>query len=110
MWYVLSLETGDLSFWQVKFSFFTKINFLAIFAFILIYLFSIVGFLFFQDQCEVEIDLSNGESVVENHCETLLMSIITTFNEGLRNGGGIGDFLRHLSKDHDQVSKGAIIG
>ena len=78
------------------------LTFLAIFAFILIYLFSIVGFLFFQDQCEVEIDL-NGESVVENHCETLLMSIITTFNEGLRNGGGIGDFLRHLSKDHDQV-------
>ena len=77
-------------------------NFLAIFAFILIYLFSIVGFLFFQDQCEVEIDI-NGDTIVENHCETLLMSIITTFNEGLRNGGGIGDFLRHLSKDHDQV-------
>ena len=77
-------------------------TFLAIFAFILIYLFSIVGFLFFQDQCEVEIDI-NGDTIVENHCETLLMSIITTFNEGLRNGGGIGDFLRHLSKDHDQV-------
>ena len=90
--------TGKISFF-IK----NKNSYSAIFAFILIYLFSIVGFLFFQDQCEVEIKINDDESVVENHCETLLMSIITTFNEGLRNGGGIGDFLRHLSKDHDQV-------
>jgi len=43
------------------------------------------------------------DTVEENHCETLLMSIITTFDQGLRNGGGIGDFLKRVSKDHPQV-------
>ena len=38
------------------------------------------------------------EEVEENHCETLLMCIITTLNEGLRNGGGIGDILRKPSQ------------
>ena len=77
------------------------------FAAILIYLFSIIGFLFFQDQCEVEIDIKiNGtvETVIENHCETLRMALATTLNEGLRNGGGIGDFLRPLSQNHPQVN------
>jgi len=77
----------------------------AMFAAILIYLFSIIGFLFFQDQCEVEIDIKiNGtvETVIANHCETLRMALATTLNEGLRNGGGIGDFLRPLSQNHPQ--------
>uniref|UniRef100_H2YYU6 Inositol 1,4,5-trisphosphate receptor n=1 Tax=Ciona savignyi TaxID=51511 RepID=H2YYU6_CIOSA len=39
-----------------------------------------------------------GDSVEENHCESLLMCIITTLNEGLRNGGGIGDILRKPSQ------------
>ena len=33
----------------------------------------------------------------EHRCETLIMCFITTFNEGLRNGGGIGDILRKPS-------------
>ena len=76
------------------------------FASILIYLFAIIIFLFFQEQCIKEIeDLSNdGEAIVENHCETLILAIITTFNEGLRNGGGIGDYLIPLSQHHDQVN------
>ena len=78
------------------------------FASILIYLFAIIIFLFFQEQCIKEIeDLSNdGEPIVENHCETLILAIITTFNEGLRNGGGIGDYLIPLSQHHDQVNHG----
>jgi len=33
----------------------------------------------------------------ERHCDSLVMCIITTLNEGLRNGGGIGDVLRKPS-------------
>ena len=83
---------------------------IAMFASILIYLFAIIIFLFFQEQCIKEIeDLSNdGEPIVENHCETLILAIITTFNEGLRNGGGIGDYLIPLSQHHDQVNQDRI--
>ena len=34
------------------------------------------------------------ETVKERSCDTLWMCIITTLNQGLRNGGGIGDVLR----------------
>jgi inositol 1,4,5-triphosphate receptor type 1 len=97
----------------------------AMFASILVYLFSIIGYLFFNDQCIVEIETTRRftemvnetvdgfvhqvprvieeiETIEENHCETLLMSIITTFDQGLRNGGGIGDFLKRISKDDPQ--------
>lgn len=33
----------------------------------------------------------------ERACDTLIMCIITTLNQGLRNGGGIGDVLRRPS-------------
>ena len=33
----------------------------------------------------------------ERHCDSLIMCILTTLNEGLRNGGGIGDVLRKPS-------------
>uniref|UniRef100_H2YYU5 Inositol 1,4,5-trisphosphate receptor n=1 Tax=Ciona savignyi TaxID=51511 RepID=H2YYU5_CIOSA len=117
----------------------------AMLALILVYLFSIVGYLFLKQDFKVSLDkelrntqvcrqddgscnstgialpdvvrlsLSNhfnlrsngaqvsylcdgGDSVEENHCESLLMCIITTLNEGLRNGGGIGDILRKPSQ------------
>lgn len=38
----------------------------------------------------------NDESK-ERHCDSLIMCIVTTLNEGLRNGGGIGDVLRKPS-------------
>jgi len=38
----------------------------------------------------------NGEGK-ERHCDSLIMCIVTTLNEGLRNGGGIGDVLRKPS-------------
>ena len=88
----------------------------AIFAVIIIYLFSICGFLFLQDDFIMEIESkipseksnfhfsnysSNGlqdtSSDKERACDTLIMCIITTLNNGLRNGGGIGDVLRKPS-------------
>jgi len=38
-------------------------------------------------------DDNDGE-VKERACDSLLMCIVTTMNQGLRNGGGIGDILR----------------
>uniref|UniRef100_A0A672J749 Inositol 1,4,5-trisphosphate receptor n=1 Tax=Salarias fasciatus TaxID=181472 RepID=A0A672J749_SALFA len=38
------------------------------------------------------------EKGIERVCDTLLMCIITVLNQGLRNGGGVGDFLRRPSK------------
>jgi len=49
-------------------------------------------------------DECDGDEQVENHCETLLMCIITTLNEGLRNGGGIGDILRKPSQSVSVIS------
>jgi inositol 1,4,5-triphosphate receptor type 1 len=37
------------------------------------------------------------EEVKERACDSLLMCIVTTLNQGLRNGGGIGDVLRSPS-------------
>lgn len=34
---------------------------------------------------------------LERSCDTLIMCILTTLNNGLRNGGGIGDVLRKPS-------------
>lgn len=36
----------------------------------------------------------DGEDSKERACDSLIMCIITTMNQGLRNGGGIGDILR----------------
>lgn len=35
----------------------------------------------------------DGE-IKERSCDSLVMCIVTTLNQGLRNGGGIGDILR----------------
>ncbi len=43
--------------------------------------------------------VEESEETKEYVCDTLLMCIITTLNQGLRNGGGIGDVLRSPSKD-----------
>ncbi|XP_053575682.1 inositol 1,4,5-trisphosphate receptor type 2 [Bombina bombina] len=110
----------------------------AVLALILVYLFSIIGFLFLKDDFIMEVDrlknrtpdLDTGEirtssltammsschkencsttvSVtdedsnedgIERACDTLLMCIVTVLNQGLRNGGGVGDVLRKPSKD-----------
>jgi hypothetical protein len=36
----------------------------------------------------------SGDEVKERACDSLVMCIVTTMNQGLRNGGGIGDILR----------------
>lgn len=38
--------------------------------------------------------VSVGGELRERSCDSLLMCILTTLNQGLRNGGGIGDILR----------------
>uniref|UniRef100_A0A8B9SRA6 Inositol 1,4,5-trisphosphate receptor n=1 Tax=Anas platyrhynchos TaxID=8839 RepID=A0A8B9SRA6_ANAPL len=104
----------------------------AVLALILVYLFSIIGFLFLKDDFIMEVDrlkirapvagtpevaafdvdsLISGDEMgivviyieeedgIERTCDTLLMCIVTVLNQGLRNGGGVGDVLRKPSKD-----------
>nr|XP_056703464.1 inositol 1,4,5-trisphosphate receptor type 2 [Euleptes europaea] len=112
----------------------------AVLALILVYLFSIVGFLFLKDDFIMEVErlknrtpvadagtvptttltammetcakdncttsipaIKSGEDDdedgIERTCDTLLMCIVTVLNQGLRNGGGVGDVLRKPSKD-----------
>ncbi|KAI5732226.1 hypothetical protein M8J77_023640 [Diaphorina citri] len=111
----------------------------AVLALILVYMFSIIGYMFFKDDFLVSIDeeiqvletvpqdvaekriwnetcskddefckksipvnryseeikfVSVEGDVKERACDSLIMCIVTTLNQGLRNGGGIGDILR----------------
>lgn len=36
----------------------------------------------------------SDDEIKERACDSLIMCIVTTLNQGLRNGGGIGDILR----------------
>ena len=112
-----------------------SIIFTFILAVILVYFFSIVGFMFLQGiiisslkilhraltvtitsddflidtspvfpsrYCDAETmcpAVVEHETVKERSCDTLWMCIITTLNQGLRNGGGIGDVLRPPSSN-----------
>ncbi|XP_076620274.1 inositol 1,4,5-trisphosphate receptor-like isoform X5 [Colletes latitarsis] len=111
----------------------------AVLALILVYMFSIIGFMFFKDDFLVTVDedvmssytegntgtcniaenekcdatetvsrysreandkdsqsevINIGGDLKERACDSLVMCIVTTLNQGLRNGGGIGDILR----------------
>ncbi|XP_058178400.1 inositol 1,4,5-trisphosphate receptor [Anopheles ziemanni] len=112
----------------------------AVLALILVYMFSIIGYMFFRDDFLVPVDeeytppsvaspvdagaMDCGEggdaaSTLASHmainqmaeaadgadgemkergCDSMIMCIITTMNQGLRNGGGIGDILRAPSR------------
>lgn len=48
------------------------------------------------EYCEL---IDEGEEAKERACDSLRMCIITTLNQGLRNGGGIGDILRAPSSE-----------
>lgn len=48
------------------------------------------------EYCEL---VDPGEEAKERACDSLRMCIITTLNQGLRNGGGIGDILRAPSSE-----------
>ncbi|KAL1493193.1 hypothetical protein ABEB36_011294 [Hypothenemus hampei] len=100
----------------------------AVLALILVYMFSIIGYMFFRDDFIVSVkkkddetcetisqmtgkhykeDATNdycelvdpGEEKKERACDSLRMCIVTTLNQGLRNGGGIGDILRAPSSE-----------
>uniref|UniRef100_A0A6Q2XSB7 Inositol 1,4,5-trisphosphate receptor n=1 Tax=Esox lucius TaxID=8010 RepID=A0A6Q2XSB7_ESOLU len=93
----------------------------AVLALILVYLFSIVGYIFFKDDFILEVDrISNDtlgrakedtccpslsdleedmEDGKERTCDSLLMCIVTVLSHGLRSGGGVGDVLRKPSKE-----------
>ncbi|XP_060931821.1 inositol 1,4,5-trisphosphate receptor type 2 isoform X2 [Limanda limanda] len=74
----------------------------AVLAIFLVYFFSIIGFLFLKDDFRMEVDrlpATGDDDGIERVCDTLLMCIITVLNQGLRNGGGVGDILRRPSKE-----------
>uniref|UniRef100_A0A8C5HCT9 Inositol 1,4,5-trisphosphate receptor n=1 Tax=Gouania willdenowi TaxID=441366 RepID=A0A8C5HCT9_GOUWI len=101
----------------------------AVLALILVYLFSIVGYIFFKDDFILEVDrIPNTtltlrsvmtvstdikqckkstlhiqdyleDSDMERTCDSLLMCIVTVLSHGLRSGGGVGDVLRKPSKE-----------
>ncbi|KAM7396526.1 hypothetical protein PAMP_019560 [Pampus punctatissimus] len=54
-----------------------------------------------KDNCPVSSPKSvpDEDDGIERVCDTLLMCIITVLNQGLRNGGGVGDILRRPSKE-----------
>ncbi|EGD76540.1 type I inositol triphosphate receptor [Salpingoeca rosetta] len=80
----------------------------SMFALILVYIFSIIGYMYFKDDfinyvdepMEELSDSVEDDKDRERACETLLSCIIVTLNQGLRNGGGVGDVLRRPSQ-HD---------
>lgn len=43
---------------------------------------------------EPKSEVAAPEEMKERACDSLIMCIVTTLNQGLRNGGGIGDILR----------------
>lgn len=51
-----------------------------------------------SQESQTEVGESGGERK-ERSCDSLVMCIITTLNQGLRNGGGIGDILRAPSSN-----------
>uniref|UniRef100_A0A665X7H9 Inositol 1,4,5-trisphosphate receptor n=1 Tax=Echeneis naucrates TaxID=173247 RepID=A0A665X7H9_ECHNA len=87
----------------------------AVLALILVYLFSIVGYIFFKDDFILECfqmfvndvlstssdigEDSEDDSDMERTCDSLLMCIVTVLSHGLRSGGGVGDVLRKPSKE-----------
>uniref|UniRef100_A0A3Q2YF96 Ion transport domain-containing protein n=1 Tax=Hippocampus comes TaxID=109280 RepID=A0A3Q2YF96_HIPCM len=85
----------------------------AVLALILVYLFSIVGYIFFKDDFILEVDRIPNTTLsedslktllgtapdMERTCDSLLMCIVTVLSHGLRSGGGVGDVLRKPSKE-----------
>lgn len=62
---------------------------------IMIYLFSILGFLLFPSEFNPDADASDGgQSSSESNCETLLHCFVYIFSQGLRAGGGVADVMQ----------------
>ncbi|XP_056606946.1 inositol 1,4,5-trisphosphate receptor type 1 isoform X4 [Triplophysa dalaica] len=97
----------------------------AVLGLILVYLFSIVGYMFFKDDFILEVNripnntlegvhlaegfcsgkngsclsVDDDEDDAERACDSLWMCMITVLSHGLRSGGGVGDVLRKPSKE-----------
>uniref|UniRef100_A0A8C1LTY9 Inositol 1,4,5-trisphosphate receptor n=1 Tax=Cyprinus carpio TaxID=7962 RepID=A0A8C1LTY9_CYPCA len=95
----------------------------AVLALILVYLFSIVGYIIFKDDFILTVDRISNKTLGEKNrwmllknltrvqstavviedkertCDSLLMCIVTVLSHGLRSGGGVGDVLRKPSKE-----------
>lgn len=116
----------------------------AVLAMILVYMFSLIGYMFFKEDFIVSVNIKTGKTLLilsfqsflifspieedcetiskqtghhyiedggyckqiddgeekkERACDSLIMCIVTTLNQGLRNGGGIGDILRAPSSE-----------
>uniref|UniRef100_A0A672PJA4 Inositol 1,4,5-trisphosphate receptor n=1 Tax=Sinocyclocheilus grahami TaxID=75366 RepID=A0A672PJA4_SINGR len=99
----------------------------AVLALILVYLFSIVGYIIFKDDFILTVDRIPNKTLGEKNrwmllkflagavcrkgencstetdkertCDSLLMCIVTVLSHGLRSGGGVGDVLRKPSKE-----------
>uniref|UniRef100_A0A672PV23 Inositol 1,4,5-trisphosphate receptor n=1 Tax=Sinocyclocheilus grahami TaxID=75366 RepID=A0A672PV23_SINGR len=94
----------------------------AVLALILVYLFSIVGYIIFKDDFILTVDRIPNKTLgkhlstnaifalrfacitterfdKERTCDSLLMCIVTVLSHGLRSGGGVGDVLRKPSKE-----------
>ncbi|KAA0713050.1 Inositol 1,4,5-trisphosphate receptor type 1 IP3 receptor isoform 1 [Triplophysa tibetana] len=73
----------------------------AVLGLILVYLFSIVGYMFFKDDFILEVNRipNNTLDDEERACDSLWMCMITVLSHGLRSGGGVGDVLRKPSKE-----------
>eukprot|EP00796_Vickermania_ingenoplastis_P009853 gene9853-6925_t len=61
---------------------------------IILYLFSIVGFLAFSGEFNPDDDTPTPADDAENNCQTLLRCFVYIFSQGLRAGGGVGDIMR----------------
>ncbi|CAD2220687.1 inositol 1,4,5-trisphosphate receptor, type 3 [Angomonas deanei] len=59
---------------------------------IMVYLFSIVGFLLFPGSFDATVDESENPDL--NHCATLLQCFTYIMSQGLRAGGGVGDVMQ----------------
>ncbi|TGZ74450.1 hypothetical protein CRM22_000929 [Opisthorchis felineus] len=98
----------------------------AVLALVIIYMYALLGYLFFRDDFLLDVEANSvekdschdvdivsdspnqtllnctdteqlSEPFRERHCDSLRMCILTTLHEGIRNGGGIGDVLRRPS-------------
>lgn len=47
-----------------------------------------------DNSCDASLSEASSGDTKERSCDSLIMCIVTTLNQGLRNGGGIGDILR----------------
>ena len=66
----------------------------AMLGFIIIYIYSAVGFIFlfdtfYDDQVHAGLLNRKGDSI----CQSMMHCFLSTINYGLRGGGGIGEFL-----------------